>query len=148
MNYSVYAIPAYYVLSLAPHSYGLSIIRNANNGYWDNHNPRGIDAATMYKKSVPAAVFAKFEKAEGAHKNGMENLPLFIGAVILGNMAKLESSTLNTVVGSYLALRVVYTALYIKTTKNSYSYARTTVWGLSTSLLFYLIVKAANKMAS
>jgi hypothetical protein len=71
------------------------MIKNANNGYWDNRNPRGVDAAAMYKNSVPAAVFAKFEKAEGAHKNGMENLPLFIGAVILGNMAKLESSRIS-----------------------------------------------------
>ncbi|OCK83812.1 hypothetical protein K432DRAFT_401731 [Lepidopterella palustris CBS 459.81] len=147
LNYSIYGIPVYWLLSLIPHSYGLSIIKNANNGYWENRNPRGLDTAAMYKKSVPAEIFGRFERAEGAHKNGMENMPLFIGAVILGNMANLDSSTLNTVVGSYLVLRVVYTALYIYVTKIKYSYARTGTWFASTSLLLYLIIKAGNKLA-
>ncbi|KAF2503037.1 hypothetical protein BU16DRAFT_521667 [Lophium mytilinum] len=147
MNYSVYGIPAYYVLTLFPHTYAQQIIKNASNGYWDNRNPKGVDLLTQYKKSVPAAVFAKFERATAAHNNGMENMALFIGAVLVGNMAKLDSSTLNTVVGSFLALRVVYTALYITITNKKYSLARSAVWAISTSLLLYVIVKAANRLA-
>ncbi|KAF2817231.1 uncharacterized protein BDZ99DRAFT_513475 [Mytilinidion resinicola] len=153
MNYSIYGIPAYWVLSLFPHVYAQRIIKNASNGHWDNRNPRGVDLLTQYKRSVPAAAFAKFERARATHNNGMENMALFIGAVVVGNMAKLESSkasgkesTLNTVVGSFPALRVVYTALYITITNKKYSLARSTVWAISTLLLFYPIVKAANML--
>lgn len=70
----------------------MDLVKQANNGYWENRNSRGIDTVAMYKKVLPADVFAKYEKVEAAHKNGMENLPLFIGAVVLGNMAKLSPS--------------------------------------------------------
>ncbi|OCL15090.1 hypothetical protein AOQ84DRAFT_370689 [Glonium stellatum] len=147
LNYSIYSIPVYWFMTLAPHSYGLLIIKKANNGYWDNRNPRGVGVVAMYKKSVPALTFAKFEKAEAAHKNGMENAPLFIGAIILANMANLDPNTLNTVTGTYLLLRLAYTITYIKVTKNKYSYLRTGLWLSSTILLIYLITKAGNVLA-
>jgi uncharacterized MAPEG superfamily protein len=42
---------------------------------------------------VPAATYARFERAEAAHKNAMENAPFFIGAVIAGNMAGVGAGT-------------------------------------------------------
>ena len=41
-NYSVYAIPAFWVLCMAPQFYGNILITKANNGNFDNTNPRYV----------------------------------------------------------------------------------------------------------
>ena len=45
----------------------------------------------MYRKTTPAALFARYERAEAAHRNGMENAPFFIGAMLAGNWAGLSA---------------------------------------------------------
>ena len=147
-NYSIYAIPIYLVLSLLPHSYAVSIIKSANKGRWDNNNPRSPAWHEKIQKSVPAEVLGRFERAEAAHKNGMENLAIFSTAIVLGNMAELPAGTLNTVAGMYLALRAIYNLVYIHTVSRKYSFARTGIWGTSLLLCLYLIVRAANTFAS
>jgi uncharacterized MAPEG superfamily protein len=134
---------------------------------WDNLNPRGIDTIASYQKSVPADCYAKFEKAEAAHKNGLENAPLFIGAVLAGNVAGLDNcehfhclrrwkvealirlpATMNAVSGSYLALRVLYTVLYMKCTRQETSKLRSLTWVVSIILLTGLYFKAGNAWAA
>jgi uncharacterized MAPEG superfamily protein len=61
------------------------LVKSANNNQFDNVNPRGAKASIQ--KSVPAEIFKTFERAEAAHKNSLENAPLFIGAVLAGNLA-------------------------------------------------------------
>ncbi|KAF2275913.1 uncharacterized protein EI97DRAFT_458911 [Westerdykella ornata] len=146
-NLSLYAIPAYWLLALYPHAYAITLVKRANNNKWNNANPRGTSTTNTYQKCVPEATFARFERAEAAHKNLMENAPFVVGAVAVGNWAGLGSGTLNTVLGTYLALRVLYVAFYINVTSNKYSYLRTLVWTASTTLLMGLFVKAGNKIA-
>lgn len=147
-NYSLYAVPAYIVLAMFPHAYAISTIKSANNGRWDNSNPRSPAYNEKIQKSVPAAIFSKFERAEAAHKNGMENLAIFCTTIILGNMAQLPTSTLNTVAAAYLALRFIYNIVYIHVTTPKYSYLRTAIYFASTSLCLYQIVRAANVFSS
>ena len=97
-NYSFYVIPAFYVLNLVPHVYGATILKNANNGNQDRANPR--THLQSLKKSTPSEIYARYERAEAAHNNGFEILPLIAAAVICGNVARLDPSTLNTVAGS------------------------------------------------
>ena len=146
-NYSIYAIPAYWFLALIPHAFGVQRIKKANNGRWNNANPKSTAYHATMEKSVPAEVFATYERSEAAHKNAMENLPLFATAVILGNMAKLPANTLNTVVGAYLGLRVAYTFAYINTTSQRLSFVRTGIWAASVSSLIYLLVRSGNVLA-
>lgn len=147
-NYSIYAIPAYYVLSMLPHNYALIVIKAANNGRWDNSNPRSPGWHEKIQKSTPAKIFARYERAEGAHKNGMENMAIFCTTIILGNMAELPAGTLNTVAGLYLALRVIYTMAYIYTESVKYSFVRTSIWGGTVALCFYQILRAGHVFAS
>ena len=147
-NYSLYAIPASLVLAMLPHVYAVQVIKSANNGRWDNSNPRSTTYNDKVQKSVPAAIFGKYERGEAAHKNGMENLVIISTAVILGNMAQLPASTLNTVAGTYLALRAIYNVVYIQTTTNKYSYMRTGIWASSIALCLYQMIQAANVFAS
>jgi uncharacterized MAPEG superfamily protein len=147
-NYSLYAIPAYFILAILPHAYAIQTITAASNGRWDNSSPRSSTYADKVRKGVPAAVFSKYERAEAAHKNAMESLALFSAAVILGNMAQLPAGTLNTVAGAYLAVRAVYSVAYIQTTSNRYSYVRSGIWLSSIGLCLYQLVRAANVFAS
>ena len=147
-NYSIYALPAYYLLSILPHSYAIAVIKAASNGRWNNSNPRSSLWNDKIQKSVPAEVFGRYERAEAAHKNGMENIPVFFTAIALGNVAALPAGTLNTVAGLYLALRAIYNVVYIRTVSNKYSAFRTAIWTTSTLLCFYLIVQAGNVFAS
>ncbi|RDL41009.1 Uncharacterized protein BP5553_00988 [Venustampulla echinocandica] len=127
-NLSIFAIPAYWVLSMAPHAYAIGLIKKANNGRWDNTNPRSSNWDDTLRKSTPAEVYGRFTRAEAAHNNGLENLPLFVGAILAANLAKLSTRDVNTFAAAYLGLRVVYTLLYINVTRNRSSFWRTGIW--------------------
>ncbi|KAF2867956.1 hypothetical protein BDV95DRAFT_501944 [Massariosphaeria phaeospora] len=144
-NYVLYSVPIYWALALWPHAYAMRIMKSANNNKFDNVNPRGSEASAKYQKAIPAAVYTRFERAEAAHKNALESAPLFIGAVLAGTVVGLPAGFLNAAIGSYLGLRIVYTALYINVTTRKYSFARTLTWAASTLLLFGIYIKAGNK---
>ncbi|MCJ1290238.1 hypothetical protein MMC34_001774 [Xylographa carneopallida] len=146
-NYSIYAIPAFWLLSLLPHNYAIYTITAANNGNWDNSNPRSSNWDKKLQSTVPAECFKRYERAEAAHKNGMENLALFATAIVLGNMAALESETLNTMAGAVLALRSLYNVVYVTVGDPRKSFARTGIWAASVGCCFYLIVRAGNFLA-
>jgi uncharacterized MAPEG superfamily protein len=52
---------------------------------------------------------------------------------------------MNTVAGVYVGLRMAYTALYINTTTNKWSYARSLVWGTSVGMLMWVYVRVGNR---
>ncbi|KAF9699055.1 hypothetical protein EKO04_002997 [Ascochyta lentis] len=142
-NYSFYSIPTYWFLALVPHAYAVAVAKKANKGFWDNTNPR----RTGYlEKNIPKDVFAKYERAEAAHTNGMENAPYFIGAVLAGNFAGLDASTMNIYTGVYIGLRALYNILYVNTTTLKNSRARSLVWIAGLLTIFTLYIKAANKV--
>ncbi|KAG9200772.1 hypothetical protein G6514_006628 [Epicoccum nigrum] len=142
-NYSLHSIPVYWFLALAPHAYAVGVAKKANNGHWDNTNPRNT---SYLEQKVPKEALARYERAEAAHANGMENAPFFIGAVLAGNFAGLDATTLNAYTGVYIGLRVLYNVLYVRTTTLKSSRARSLVWLASTVSLFVLYFKAANRM--
>jgi uncharacterized MAPEG superfamily protein len=55
---------------------------------------------------------------------------------------------MNIVAGTYVALRVAYTAFYINTTTNKWSYLRSLTWGASVGMLMWVYVKAGGKWAA
>ncbi|PVI06631.1 hypothetical protein DM02DRAFT_609811 [Periconia macrospinosa] len=143
-NYSLHAIPVYWILALLPHAYAVSYMKKANNGKWNNANPRGTGETN--KRAVPAAVQAKFERMEASHANSMENAPFFIGAILAGNQAGLSSDTMNTAAGLFLALRVLYLFAYANIARTRYSYVRSLLWALSMAVLIRLYWAAGDKL--
>jgi uncharacterized MAPEG superfamily protein len=141
-NLSLFAVPAYWILCLVPHNYAIGIMRKANNGMWDNTSPRSSNWDAKLKKSVPAEIFAKYERAEAAQKNSFENFPIFVGAILAGNLAKLGSPLLNSFVGAYLGMRVLHTIVYVSVSSNKYSFFRTAIWGISTLMCMGVYVKS------
>jgi len=53
---------------------------------------------------------------------------------------------MNTMVASYIGLRVIYSFLYVKVEKNKTSYLRSGTWAASVAVLMTMFVKAGNKM--
>ncbi|KAI1842967.1 hypothetical protein JX265_001681 [Neoarthrinium moseri] len=144
-NYSLLAIPAHWFISVVPHAYAMRLIKGATNGRWNNANPTGSAWKTEMQRSVPADVLAQFERAEAAHRNGFENLPLFAAAVLSGHVAGLDRGTLDTHAAAYLALRVLFTVLYINTSKLKTSYLRSLVWTAGVGICISLFVQAGLK---
>jgi len=146
-NLSVLAIPVYYILTLYPHQAALATILAANNKKWNNANPKSTSWDATLRASIPADIYARYERCEAAHRNGMENLPLFIGAVVLGNMARLSTTALNAFAMGYLLLRGVYRVLYMRTTSVKRSYWRTAVWSVGTAWALGVVCWAGFALA-
>jgi uncharacterized MAPEG superfamily protein len=53
---------------------------------------------------------------------------------------------MNTMAAAYLALRVLYSILYIKTETNKTSYIRSATWATGVAGLMTMFFKAGNKM--
>ncbi|OAL56528.1 hypothetical protein IQ07DRAFT_9786 [Pyrenochaeta sp. DS3sAY3a] len=147
-NYSLYSIPLYWFIALYPHAYAAGVIKKSNNNKWNNHNPRSRETNDHYKKAVPADVYAKYERAEAAHKNSMENAPFFIGAVLAGNFVGLSPTTMNVICGTFVGLRILHTVLYINTTTQKNSHLRSFTWVASILLLIGAYVKAGNALSA
>lgn len=108
-NPSILAIPAYYILSVLPHSYALAVASQGKLSNFDNRCPRSSTLKSKLKDRLDPETFAKYERAEACHANGMENLPLFATAVILGNMAGIKKEGFGGLTGfaaSFLAIRL------------------------------------------
>jgi uncharacterized MAPEG superfamily protein len=65
-------------------------------------------------------------RALGAHKNGLEGLPFFIGAVILAEMHAAPQARVDGLALGYLGLRVAFIVLYLSDQPSF----RSLVWAL------------------
>ena len=117
LNYPLLSIPVYYIFSLIPHMYAGSILSAA--GYKvNNANPKASLSPDAVKGKVPEVVFQKYQRAENAQSNNIEQLPLYAVAVLaslvaervtardLGNAAVGDDVTgLSTFVGAFMVVR-------------------------------------------
>ncbi|KAI8936339.1 hypothetical protein NX059_006753 [Plenodomus lindquistii] len=117
-------------------------------GKWDNRNPRSSTMKATLKQKLSADEFAKYERLEACHYNGMENFPIFAAAVILGNMAGLQENELTRFAVSFLAVRVAYTVVYISNTTKALSACRSLLWMTGVSLCMRTLVRAAGAMGT
>lgn len=147
LNISLFVVPAYWVLTMLPHQYVITIITKANNGRWENSNPRSSNWDATLRQSIPAEIYGRYERAEAAHKNGFENLPIFVGAILAGNIAHLSSPILNAFVAIYIFLRILFTGVYISVTQNRTSFLRTVIWFVSTMPCMAIFIRAGIALA-
>ncbi len=75
------------------------------------------------------------KRANHAQANGFEALPLFVAGVVLAQLAHADQATVNQLAISFIAIRLVYIALYLANQDT----LRTLVWlggvGVSIGLL-------------
>jgi uncharacterized MAPEG superfamily protein len=94
---------------------------------YDNNHPR--DWAQRQ------AGWAK--RAFAAHSNGFETLPLFVAGVIVAQNAHMDQGRVDALALAYIAIRIIYSALYIA----NLGVLRTAVWfaGIGVSLALLLM---------
>ncbi|KAF2745411.1 hypothetical protein M011DRAFT_469470 [Sporormia fimetaria CBS 119925] len=148
-NPSILAIPAVHILSILPHSYALSVATNGRLSEWDNRNPRSSDLKSQIKSRLSPERYAFWERLEACHANGMENLPVFAAAVILGNMAGLKKDGwggMTGFAGMFLAIRAAYTAVYLNHTTQGPTWIRSGLWAAGVGLCVRIFVKSAKAL--
>lgn len=156
LNYPLLAIPAYYVFSVVPHVYAGSILSSAGYNV-NNANPKASLSPNAVKGKVPDAVFQKYQRAENAQSNNIEQMPLFATAVLCSIMAERATVTglgnavagndvtgLTMFVGAWFAVRAAYCVAYVQIADHSTSFIRSGLWAVGTGLAFYQIFKAAQ----
>lgn len=161
-NLALISIPAYYVLAMVPHAYALRVATQGEFGKHENQNPRGASTIEGLRQKLSPEDFAKYERSEAAHKNNVENLPLYVAAVFAGLLA--EQATKGTVgktyvsssiptgltrfIYSWFAIRILHNVAYITTTTKQWSHLRSVAWMIGTGLAFQQIWQAATTLGS
>lgn len=95
---------------------GATAGKSRRDGGYDNNDPRGWAARQDGWKARAAA----------AQNNGFEALPLFVFAVLAAQHAGLEQGRIDLLAMSFIAARLVYTALYLA----NIGALRSLVWGV------------------
>lgn len=114
-NLSLYALPAAWLIAIAPHMYAQALYnkeRAPGTPAWDNSFPKKNIRQIKDAKLSPV-MEETYLRAEAANENNFINLPFFAAALVAGNVARLTPATLNIAAGVYLGSRVAYTLLYI-----------------------------------
>lgn len=98
-----------------------------------------------HPKATPELV-AKVERYQGAHENAAEINPFWIGAVLAGHFAGLESRYLNLASVAFIGMRVLYNYVYVNQSSQKQSYLRTIVWFAGFMIPIALFVQAGNRL--
>lgn len=139
-DYTLLSIPAMWFTIMAPHTYAVSYIQKHNGGRFDNANSKGHAWNSKLLASVPADVLARYERAESAHRNGFENLPLFAAGVLAASWAGVDVSWSAW---AFVALRVVYNFVYVNVSTVKTSFVRSGIWTVGSFICLSLYVRAA-----
>ena len=75
-------------------------------------------------------------RAYWAHLNGFEAFPLFAAAVVIAHLAHAPQQRIDVLAGSFVALRVVYIALYLADMAG----ARSVIWAAAFGCVVGLFV--------
>lgn len=146
-NTALMSIPAYYALAVLPHFYAGYISTGGDASKHDNRNPHAANYQDKIKRSLPAKQYAGYERAKRCHANALENMPLFVAAILAGLMAERSAGAgsvgLDNFVMGFMACRVVYMLNYIVTESQNWSFLRSAMYIVSTGWAFTVLGKAA-----
>lgn len=93
---------------------------------YDNHHPR----------QQQTQLEGLAARAQAAHLNGLETFPFFAAAVLYAQQNAPDQDLVNTLAVAFVALRVLYIALYL----GNIATPRSLVWTVSFSLCFALFL--------
>ncbi|KAK5129704.1 hypothetical protein LTR08_002948 [Meristemomyces frigidus] len=148
-NISFYTVPAAWIVALMPRVWALNNYKAATKK--DTKaialQPRDFSKIATNDQALDAKTRDRIIRAEAAQANGFENFGLFAAAVVAGNMAGLEVSTMNGLTIAYVVSRVVYNHIYIYNDLLP-SQARTAAFFGGVGICMAMFVQAGNKMRS
>ncbi|KAJ7607413.1 hypothetical protein FB45DRAFT_1067959 [Roridomyces roridus] len=141
---SLYFIPAVWLTAFLPVTFKTILIHQVKG--LNNVAPRTSTAAVTADKNIPPEVAARIMRMEGAHLNGNENFPIWIAAVLAGNIAGLDNRTMNVTSLIYIGGRILYNYIYFNQVTEVESSLRSAVYFSALSCPMYLLFQAAAKM--
>lgn len=144
-NYALLSIPVYSLLAMTPHMYTASLLSSTKQGI-NNKNPHGSDHIAAVRTALGPQKFETYERAQAAHRNNLENAPLFFATLLAAVFAEMTTGSdlgSATYAATFLVLRVVYNLLYVTTETESLSHARSMTYTAGTFLSFWQIWKSA-----
>ncbi|KZP26919.1 hypothetical protein FIBSPDRAFT_854269 [Athelia psychrophila] len=140
---SLYSIPVVWLTAFIPAAFR-NVTIGVNAGY-NNVAPRGNAARLAASAKVSKDIAAKVARMDGAHHNGIEQLPIWFAAVIVANYVGLEHETINKASLYYIAVRTLFNIVYIKQTTRAHSAVRSLLFFAGLAAPMYLLISAANK---
>ncbi|KAH8108764.1 hypothetical protein DFH11DRAFT_1843399 [Phellopilus nigrolimitatus] len=139
---SMYSIPVVWLMAMYPMNVKFALIEKTI-GY-NNLQPRSNTKRLLESANVPREVAERAERLEGAHLNGYEVLPLWVGAVIAGNQVGIDNKTLNITSAGFILLRLLFNYVYINQSTPTVSWIRSALFFSGVGFPMYLFVKAGN----
>ncbi|KAG0246248.1 hypothetical protein B0O80DRAFT_439306 [Mortierella sp. GBAus27b] len=139
-NFPLLSLPIAAGIAYAPHFIRALIVVNATKR-WNNVSPRG--QLEKVETRMTKAAWAMAKRAEGAHINGLETLPIYYGAILAALQAGVPKDTINYYASFFLIARVVFNAVYILNNSQLTALVRTAVWTSSIGACVKLFLAAA-----
>ncbi|KAF9570907.1 hypothetical protein EC968_001216 [Mortierella alpina] len=142
-NFPLLSLPIAAGLAYAPHFIRVLIVANATK-YWNNVSPRGqLDKA---EGRMTKAAYAMAKRAEGAHQNGLETLPLFYAAVLSALHAGVAKDTVTYYSKFFVLSRLAFNIVYLFNTNQLSAALRTGIWtaGIVACLKLFLAAAATK----
>ncbi|KAF9995662.1 hypothetical protein BGZ80_011065 [Entomortierella chlamydospora] len=139
-NLPLLSLPVAAGIAYAPHFIRALIVINATKR-WNNVSPRG--QLEKVETRMTKAAWAMAKRAEGAHMNGLETLPVFYGAVLAALHAGVDKDTVNFYSGFFVISRVIFNIVYILNTNQITALTRTGIWSAGMIACLKLFLAAA-----
>lgn len=129
-----------------------------SSGYKPNNaNPKASLAPSAVQGKVPDHVFQRYQRAENAQSNNMEQMPLFVAAVLASVFAERSSfkgagisvtggdpTGVGSFVMAWFAVRAAYCVAYVTIGDHPKSLIRSALWAVGSGLAMWQIYKAAQ----
>jgi uncharacterized MAPEG superfamily protein len=105
------------------------LVKRTGNRRFDNRRPRAwLEEATGWQ-----------QRGDWAHRNHFESFPVFAAAVFVAETTQAPQGRIDLLAGIYLAVRIVYTALYLA----NLATLRSIVWSLGLVVTIWIFVLGA-----
>ncbi|KAK3842525.1 MAG: hypothetical protein J3R72DRAFT_132888 [Linnemannia gamsii] len=142
-NTPLLMLPAAAAVAYAPHFIRAFIVVY-HTKRWNNVSPRG--QLEKVENRMTKASWAMAKRAEGAHTNGLETLPVFYGAVLAALQAGVAKETVGFYASFFVASRVLFNLVYIFNTNQLSALVRTGIWtaGMASCLKLFLAAAATK----
>jgi len=104
-------------------------VKHAGGRRFDNHRPR----AWMEELS------GWQQRGDWAHRNHFEAFPIFLAAIFVAETTGAAQGRIDLLAGIFVALRIVYTALYLA----NLAALRSMVWSLGLAVTIWIFLLGA-----
>ncbi|XP_014557717.1 hypothetical protein COCVIDRAFT_36786 [Bipolaris victoriae FI3] len=143
-NMSILAIPVHFMISMMPHTVARAISARGRLPTENSSNLHAQDTKVQLKQRVPPESFARYMRI---HLMRWQNFPLFVTAVVVGNMAGLAQDVLNAFAVSVLAVRLACTVSCLLAVTSVTSVVRGGLWVMGVSMCLPVFIQAAVVMS-